>query len=65
MGVYVASSAAHEVPLAAWRVHATACELYQNSGDRELAQRHFTLSREAIMKLADSLAGKSLLPDIP
>ena len=27
-------------------VFATACELYKNSGDRELAQRHLALSRE-------------------
>jgi len=41
-----------EVPLAAWRVHATAFELYQNSGDRDLAERHLALSRDTIMKLA-------------
>jgi len=44
-----------EVPLAAWRVHATAFALYQNSGDRDLAERHLALSRETIMKLANSL----------
>jgi tetratricopeptide (TPR) repeat protein len=44
-----------EVPLAAWRVHATAFELYQNSGDRDLAERHLGLSRETVMKLANSL----------
>jgi len=44
-----------EVPLAAWRVHATAFELYQNSGDRDLAERHLVLSRETLMKLANSL----------
>jgi hypothetical protein len=44
-----------EVPLAAWRVHATAFELYQNSGDRYLAQRHLAVSRETVMKLANSL----------
>jgi hypothetical protein len=47
-----------EVPLAAWRVHATVFELYENSGDRDLAQRHLALSRETIMKLANSLAGE-------
>jgi tetratricopeptide (TPR) repeat protein len=40
-----------EVPLAAWRVHATAFELHQNSGDRDLAERHLALSRETVMKL--------------
>jgi len=44
-----------EVPLAAWRVHATAFELCQNSGDRDLAERHLALSRETVMKLANSL----------
>jgi predicted ATPase len=44
-----------EVPLAAWRVHATAFELCQNSGDRDLAERHLALSRESVIKLANSL----------
>ena len=42
-----------EVPLAAWRVHATAAELYQAT---ESADHHRELSRETILKLADSLA---------
>ena len=50
-----------EVPLAAWRVHATASELYQRSGDQDLPQRHLALSRETIMKLANSLAGEEPL----
>jgi len=29
-----------EVPLAAWRVHATACELCQRMNSRDLAERH-------------------------
>jgi len=48
-----------EVPLAAWRVHATAFELYQNSGNRDLAERHLALSRDTIMKLANSISEKS------
>ena len=44
-----------EVPLASWRVHATAFALYQNSGNRDLAERHLALSRETVMKLANSL----------
>ena len=44
-----------EVPLASWRVHATAFELYQNSGNRDLAERHLAFSRETVMKLANSL----------
>jgi tetratricopeptide (TPR) repeat protein len=44
-----------EVPLAAWRLHATAAELYQRTESRELAERHLTVSGEIIMKLANSL----------
>jgi len=50
-----------EVPLAAWRVHATAFELYQNSGDRDLAERHRALSRDTIMKLANSMSAEDPL----
>ena len=50
-----------EVPLAAWRVHATACELYQNSDDRDLVQRHLALSRATIMNLANSLPAEERL----
>ncbi len=45
----------YEVPLAAWRAHATAFELYRNAGDRDSAERHLALSRDTIMKLANSL----------
>jgi hypothetical protein len=50
-----------EVPLASWRVHATAFELYQNSGDPDLAERHLALSRETVMKLANSLPAEEPL----
>jgi hypothetical protein len=50
-----------EVPLASWRVHATAFELYQNSGDRGLAEHHRGLSRATIMKLANSLPAEEPL----
>jgi DNA-binding winged helix-turn-helix (wHTH) protein/tetratricopeptide (TPR) repeat protein len=50
-----------EVPLAAWRVHATAFELYRNSGDRDLAERHLALSRATIMKLANSMSAEEPL----
>ncbi len=43
------------VPLAAWRVHATAFEVFSKAGDRGLAEHHLSLSRETIMKLANSL----------
>jgi tetratricopeptide (TPR) repeat protein len=44
-----------EVPLAAWRVHATAAELYALSGDTDLVEHHREISRATIMKLANSL----------
>jgi len=44
-----------EVPLAAWRVHATAAELYQRMGSRQAAERHLVLSRETVTKLANAL----------
>src|SRR6202011_6133117 len=50
-----------EVPLAAWRVHATAFELYQSPGDRDLAEWHLRLSRDAVMKLANSLSAEEPL----
>ena len=54
-----------EVPLASWRVHATAFELYQNSGNRDLAERHLALSRETVMKLAKFRAnGRATSTDI-
>ena len=45
----------YEVPLAAWRVHATAADLYSRTGRKDLAERHRALSRATIMKLANSL----------
>ncbi|MCU1260005.1 MAG: transcriptional regulator, putative ATPase, winged helix family [Bryobacterales bacterium] len=50
-----------EVPLAAWRIHATAFGLYENSGDRDLAERHLALSRATIMKLANSMPAEEPL----
>ena len=44
-----------EVPLAHWRVHATAAELHRRLGSRDLADDHRELSRATIMKLANSL----------
>jgi DNA-binding winged helix-turn-helix (wHTH) protein/tetratricopeptide (TPR) repeat protein len=46
-----------EVPLAEWRVHATAGELSERRGDSGAATQHHALSRAAILKLADSLPG--------
>jgi len=44
-----------EVPLAHWRVHATAYELFQRMKQRDAAKKHRELSRATIMKLANSL----------
>ena len=53
-----------EVPLAAWRVHATAAELYRRTESRDLWKRHLALSRETIMKLANSLPPEESLRHI-
>ncbi len=45
-----------ELPLAAWRVHATAAALYDRMGNVESAARHRQLSRATLLKIADSLA---------
>src|SRR5271157_2944007 len=44
-----------EVPLAHWRVHATAAELHRRLGNRDSADSHRELSRATILKLANSL----------
>ena len=50
-----------EVPLAAWRVHATASEFYDRMGEQDSAAKHRELSRATIMKLADSLPAEEPL----
>ena len=50
-----------EVPLAAWRVHATAAELYGGGESSEAAEHHRELSRATILKLADSLPAEEPL----
>jgi hypothetical protein len=50
-----------EVPLAAWRVHATGAELYRRMKSGELAERHRALSVETITKLANSLPAEERL----
>jgi hypothetical protein len=44
-----------EVPLAAWRVHGTAAELYARVGNNAAAEPHRASSRATILSLADSL----------
>jgi len=36
-----------EVPLAFWRVHATAAEIYRRMKSRKLEERHLALTRES------------------
>ena len=45
----------YEVPLAAWRVHGTASEIYERAGTHDLAVKHRRHGREIIMNLANSL----------
>jgi len=45
----------YEVPLAHWRVHGTAYELYQRMKQRDAAKGHRELSCATIMKLANSM----------
>jgi len=44
-----------DTPLAAWRVHATAADLAQRTGDAEKAMQHLKHSGATILRLANSL----------
>jgi hypothetical protein len=55
VGNAVATIEGFEVPLAAWRVHATAAVCCERTGDGQGAQRYRELSRATILQLADSL----------
>ena len=44
-----------EVPLAAWKVHATAALIEEEWGSLESARSHRNLSRTTILRLANSL----------
>jgi DNA-binding winged helix-turn-helix (wHTH) protein len=44
-----------EVPLAAWRVHATAAHIDEESGNHAAARAHREVSRVTILRLANSL----------
>jgi tetratricopeptide (TPR) repeat protein len=50
-----------EVPLAAWRVHATAAVVYAGTGNRVAVARHRARSRATILRLANSLAAEEPL----
>ena len=49
------STANSLAPLAAWRVHATAAELYERTGHSDAVVHHHDLSRVTILQLAQSL----------
>jgi DNA-binding winged helix-turn-helix (wHTH) protein/tetratricopeptide (TPR) repeat protein len=53
-----------EVPLAHWKVHATAYELYQRMKQQGAAKKHRELSRATIVKLANSLPEEEPLRQI-
>lgn len=50
-----------DVPLATWRVHATAASLFATTGQIVLAQKHRKIARTAILSLADSLGSRQVL----
>jgi tetratricopeptide (TPR) repeat protein len=43
-----------DIPVAGWRVHSSACDLYGDAADRERAYGHRTRAKELIMRIADS-----------
>jgi DNA-binding winged helix-turn-helix (wHTH) protein len=55
IGKALQSMEGYDVPLAHWKVHATAFDLYSRLRNLDLANNHRALSRATIMKLADSL----------
>jgi DNA-binding winged helix-turn-helix (wHTH) protein/tetratricopeptide (TPR) repeat protein len=52
----VATVQGFEVPLTAWRVHATAARVDEESGNHEAARAHREISRVTILRLANSLS---------
>jgi DNA-binding winged helix-turn-helix (wHTH) protein/tetratricopeptide (TPR) repeat protein len=50
-----------QVPLAAWRAHATASELAKRDSDASTAEKHRDLAREGIHALASDLGGRGPL----
>jgi len=52
-----------DVPLAAWRVHGTAAEVYTRLGNKAAAEQHRALGRATILRLADSLPDDEPLRD--
>jgi DNA-binding winged helix-turn-helix (wHTH) protein len=50
-----------DVPLAAWRVHATAASLFATAGQDALAQKHRQAAKLSILALADSIGPEHAL----
>jgi DNA-binding winged helix-turn-helix (wHTH) protein len=55
IGEGLSTMSGFDVPLAAWRVHATAAELSERLGDTETAKHHRELGRRTVLQLANSL----------
>jgi hypothetical protein len=55
IGKAVSTVQGFDLPLAAWRVHATAAHIEEESGDPESARSHRDLSRVTILRLANSM----------
>jgi DNA-binding winged helix-turn-helix (wHTH) protein/tetratricopeptide (TPR) repeat protein len=55
LGKAMATMQGFEVPLASWRVHATAAEFHASTRHTGLVEHHRQLSKRTILKLADSL----------
>lgn len=54
----------YDVPLAAWRVHATAAVLYARNQDEPWERHHRTRSQEVVQSLSRSLDGRPALQQI-
>ena len=59
----VAAMEGFEVPLAAWRVHASAAELERRLGNQRAAERHRSLGRSTVLALANFLVDYERLRD--
>jgi tetratricopeptide (TPR) repeat protein len=64
IGKALSTLAGFEAPLAAWRVHATAALIDEESGNRKSAHSHRDASRATILRLADSLGEQEPLRNI-
>ncbi|WP_255462334.1 hypothetical protein [Granulicella sp. WH15] len=51
----------HDLPLACWRVHATAAEIYRLLGKKTVSRNHRDAASSAVTKLADSLGHEQAL----